>query len=99
MKSRIAEDSIARLAILSHMKDGRERSGQEWRKIMEPSKAFNSLPAFYSFMHRLEREGLIVGRYVNSVRGDVAIRERYYCLAPAGLKRLAAMIDYVKRFL
>jgi DNA-binding PadR family transcriptional regulator len=40
--------------------------------------------AFYQLMARLERDGLIEGRYEPIVVGDQAVRERRYRITPAG---------------
>ncbi len=70
------------------------RSGEQpGRTIREAIAAYGvrrSGPAFYQMMARLERDGLVEGRYEQIEVGGQAVKERRYKIRPAGARMWSA---------
>src|SRR5262245_25526240 len=66
-----------------------EQSGRAIRAVIAKYGVRNSAPAFYQMMSRLERDGLVEGRYESIVAGDQSVKERRYRITAAGAKALA----------
>jgi transcriptional regulator len=79
----------AELLILSLL-DERDRHGYELAKLIERRSAGQlafHVASLYPVLYRLERRGLIHGRWVEK---DGERRRRFYRLPPQGVKTLAA---------
>jgi DNA-binding PadR family transcriptional regulator len=61
-----------------------EPPGRTVREALRPYGVRRSAPAFYQLMARLERDGLVHGRYHPVVVGDQSVKERRYRLTPTG---------------
>src|SRR6186997_1259578 len=80
--------NIAEIVLLALL-DGRSRHGYELAKLIE-SQSDNKLQfhvaSLYPLLYRLERKGLVDGRWVEKA-GER--RRRFYRLTPAGKRALA----------
>jgi DNA-binding PadR family transcriptional regulator len=65
---------------------GEERSGRDVREQVRGFGVRRSLAAFYQFMARLERDGLVEGWYEQIRVGGQLAKERRYRITPAGRK-------------
>jgi DNA-binding PadR family transcriptional regulator len=81
------------LPIISHhqflalgLLTGGEQSGREIRDAGRRFGVRRSLAAFYQFMARLERDGLIEGWYDQIKVGDQLVVERRYRITAAGTR-------------
>lgn len=63
-----------------------DRPGNRVREAMAEHGVKRTLAAFYQMMARLERDGLVEGRYQSVRAGDQSVTERWYRLTPAGAK-------------
>ncbi|HKA89981.1 MAG TPA: PadR family transcriptional regulator [Haliangiales bacterium] len=88
----------AEMLILSLLEDG-QRHGYDIAKIIgqrsEGHLSFH-IASLYATLYRLERRGLIQGRWVE--KPDVR-RRRYYRITPAGRKVLAAQRSRWEQFI
>ena len=73
---------------------GGERPGREVRDALAAHGVKRTAPAFYQLMARLERDGLIEGRYEQVTVRDQAVTERRYRLRPAGARLWADARDF-----
>jgi DNA-binding PadR family transcriptional regulator len=64
----------------------REQPGRVVRDALAAHGVRRTAAAFYQLMARLERDGLVDGRYEQIVVGDQAVTERRYRLTAAGLR-------------
>lgn len=75
--------------ILLSLLDGRDRHGYELAKLIEAQSEsalqFN-VASIYPMLYRLERKGLVEGRWVEKARER---RRRFYHLTPPGRRALA----------
>ena len=63
---------------------GGERAGREVREEARRFGVRRTRAAFYQFMARLERDGLVEGWYEPVRAGDQTVTERRYRLTPSG---------------
>ena len=68
---------------------GGDRSGSRIRELMAEHGVKRTLAAFYQLMARLERDGLVEGRYQQVKVGDQHVTERWYRLTAAGARTWA----------
>ena len=61
-----------------------EQSGRAVRAALEPFGVRRTSAAFYQFMARLERDGLIEGWYEQVEVGDQRVTERRYRITASG---------------
>jgi DNA-binding PadR family transcriptional regulator len=61
-----------------------EHSGRTLRRAIDEYGISRSAPAFYQMMARLERDGLVEGRYEQVQAGDQAVTERRYRATASG---------------
>lgn len=54
----------------------------------------STAPAFYQLMARLERDGLVEGRYEQVTAGDQSVTERRYTLRPTGARLWTEARDF-----
>lgn len=73
-------------AALSSLAD--ETSGRELRRKLALCGFKQSRPAFYRLMGRLEDMKFVGGEYVNTTVAGQIVRERRYCIRPAGTRAL-----------
>jgi len=66
-----------------------ERPGREIREAVRRFGVRRSAAAFYQFMARLERDGLVEGWYEQIVVGDQRVTERRYRVTGAGRRSWA----------
>ncbi|MEO8678627.1 MAG: helix-turn-helix transcriptional regulator [Vicinamibacterales bacterium] len=64
-----------------------DRPGRTVRQVLATYGVRRSAPAFYQLMARLERDGLVEGRYEQVTVGDQAVTERHYHLTTDGARR------------
>lgn len=69
--------------VLGLLRDG-EQAGRAIREALERHGVRRTAPAFYQLMARLERDGLIEGRYEQIAVGGQAVTERRYRLRARG---------------
>ncbi|MDQ3068486.1 MAG: helix-turn-helix transcriptional regulator [Acidobacteriota bacterium] len=69
--------------VLGLLRDS-EQAGRLLRTTLATHGVRSTAPAFYQLMARLERDGLVEGRYEQVRAGDQAVTERRYRLLPAG---------------
>lgn len=81
--------SFRQICILKVL-NGSNVSGKEIRdKLDENNIGFDTPPAFYQLMKRLENNKLVEGQYKTSMRDDhQIIKERYYQLTKKGITAL-----------
>ena len=65
---------------------GADQPGTRIRDVMAEHGVKRTLAAFYQLMARLERDGLVEGRYQLVHVGDQTVTERWYRLTPAGVR-------------
>jgi len=75
---------------------GGVRKGKAIRAALGQEEVSQKLPTFHAFMARLERAGLISGKYVTAT-GGARGREREYGLTPAGRKALKEVGQFYSR--
>jgi DNA-binding PadR family transcriptional regulator len=63
-----------------------ELPGRELRRQLAEHRVRHTAAAFYQVMARLEREGLVEGRYQQTEAGGQAVTERWYRVTPAGVR-------------
>jgi DNA-binding PadR family transcriptional regulator len=85
MRRRLPPITHLQYLVLGILQAG-ERPGRVIRDVVAGYGVRQSGPAFYQMMARLEREGLIDGRYEQISAGDQMVKERRYKLRPAGSK-------------
>ncbi|MBI4904874.1 MAG: helix-turn-helix transcriptional regulator [Acidobacteria bacterium] len=88
MKPSELQQNSAELVLLALLEDG-PRHGYELAKLVEAKSASllqYQVASIYPMLHRLERKGLIQGKWVE--RADER-RRRFYSLTAAGRKALA----------
>jgi DNA-binding PadR family transcriptional regulator len=61
-----------------------ERAGRDVRDVVRRFGVRRSRAAFYQFMARLERDGLVEGWYAQVQVGDQRVTERRYAITAAG---------------
>jgi len=61
-----------------------ERSGRQIRSELKRYRVRQSGPAFYQMMARLEKAGLVEGRYTQEVVDGQIIKERCYRITASG---------------
>ncbi len=61
-----------------------ERPGRELREEVRRFGVRRTRAAFYQFMARLERDGLVEGWYAPVRAGEVTVTERHYRITAAG---------------
>jgi DNA-binding PadR family transcriptional regulator len=61
-----------------------DRAGRDVRDVVRRFGVRRSRAAFYQFMSRLERDGLVEGWYEQVRVGDQMVTERRYAITPAG---------------
>ena len=64
-----------------------DQPGRVVRQVLASYGIRRSGPAFYQLMARLERDGLVEGRYEQITIGDQAVTERHYHLTTDGARR------------
>lgn len=69
--------------VLGQLRDG-EQPGRAIRETLTRHGVGRTAPAFYQLMARLERDGLIDGRYEQIEVNGQAVTERRYTLRPHG---------------
>ena len=69
--------------VLGLLHDG-EQAGRTIRAALEQHGVSRTAPAFYQLMARLERDGLVEGRYEQISVGGQAVTERRYILRARG---------------
>jgi DNA-binding PadR family transcriptional regulator len=67
-----------------------EQPGRVIREAIATYGVRRSGPAFYQMMARLERDGLVEGWYEQITHGGQAVKERRYCIKPAGTRLWSA---------
>jgi transcriptional regulator len=85
--------------ILMALLEGRQRHGYELAKLIESqseSRLQFHVASLYPMLYRLERKGLVEGRWVEKA-GER--RRRYYRLTTAGRKELAAQRQSWREFM
>ena len=76
---------------------GGESPGRDIRDALAAYGVKRTAPAFYQLMARLERDGLIDGRYEQIIVRDQAVTERRYRLKPAGTRLWTDARDFYAR--
>jgi DNA-binding PadR family transcriptional regulator len=79
--------------------EGGELRGEEIRVRLEGDGWSGTLPAFYQLMGRMERSGLVAGRYVGAASPGRSGRERRYALGGEGEKALWKARSFYGRLL
>jgi len=79
--------------VLGLLGDG-PRSGRHIRAELGRHAVRRTSPAFYQMMARLEDAGFIEGWYDQKVVEGQLIKERHYCLRPAGVRAWRATRDF-----
>jgi DNA-binding PadR family transcriptional regulator len=79
--------------VLGLLRDG-PRSGRDIRGDLGRHGFRRTSPAFYQMMARLEDAGFVKGWYEQKVVEGQLIKERHYCLRPAGLREWGATRDF-----
>jgi DNA-binding PadR family transcriptional regulator len=74
----------------------RESSGQFIRDRLAGLGIDHEGPIFYRLMQRMEKEGLVSGRYVKRMEGSQIKRERYYKTTAVGRKLLEKACEFYK---
>jgi DNA-binding PadR family transcriptional regulator len=83
MKANVPDIShLQYLALGALMADG--RSGRDLREQVRSFGVRRTRAAFYQFMARLERDGLVEGWYDQVQAGDQRVTERRYRITPEG---------------
>jgi DNA-binding PadR family transcriptional regulator len=89
---------LPRLTHLQFLVLGLLRNGEQPGRIVRDALAEHGVkrtaPAFYQLMARLERDGLIEGRYEQITVRDQAVTERRYRLEPAGARLWSDARDF-----
>jgi DNA-binding PadR family transcriptional regulator len=83
MADRLPAITPLQFLVLGLVRSG-EQPGRFIRHVLADQGARRSAPAFYQLMARLERDGLVEGRYHPIAVGDQAVNERRYRITPAG---------------
>ena len=71
--------------VLGLLHDG-EQPGRVLRETLAVHGARRTAPAFYQLMARLERDGLVEGRYEQITVNGQAVTERRYAITPSGAR-------------
>ena len=79
--------------VLGMLRDG-PHSGREIRAELARHRVRRTAPAFYQMMARLEDAGFVDGRYNQKVVEAQLIKERHYCIRPAGLRAWSLTRDF-----
>ena len=73
-----------------------EIKGADLREALR-QKGFENTPASFSgAMLRLERDGLVEGRYVVTQSGNTTIREKYFTITDDGCLAVSQFMDFVQ---
>jgi DNA-binding PadR family transcriptional regulator len=83
MADRLPDITHLQFLVLGLIGEG-ESSGRTVRMALRGYGVRRSAPAFYQLMARLERDGLVHGRYHPIVVGDQTVNERRYRLTSVG---------------
>jgi DNA-binding PadR family transcriptional regulator len=75
-----------------------EQPGRVIRQVLAKYRVKPSGPAFYQLMARLEREGLVEGRYEQVTVGDQAVTERRYRITSTGATRWKRARAFYEQF-
>lgn len=73
---------------------GGEQPGRTLRDTLAAHGARRTGPAFYQLMARLERDGLVVGRYEQITANGQAVTERRYTITPQGARLWTESRDF-----
>lgn len=79
--------------VLGLLRDG-EQPGRVVRDALGRHGVRRTAPAFYQLMARLERDGLIEGRYEQVTTGSQAVTERRYTLRARGRELWSQARDF-----
>lgn len=79
--------------VLGLLHDG-EQPGRVLRETLAAHGARRTAPAFYQLMARLERDGLVEGRYEQITVNDQAVTERRYAIRPHGARLWTEARDF-----
>jgi DNA-binding PadR family transcriptional regulator len=85
MRERLPAITHLQFLVLGVLISG-EQPGRTIRHAIAAYGIRRTGPAFYQMMARLERAGLVDGRYAQITAGDQSVTERRYRLTPAGTK-------------
>lgn len=86
--ARVPELSHLQYLALGVLQNG-EQAGRELREAVRAFGVRRTRAAFYQFMSRLERDGLVTGWYDQVQVGDQRVTERRYQITTAGRKAWA----------
>ncbi|MDQ3171973.1 MAG: hypothetical protein M3Q55_17725 [Acidobacteriota bacterium] len=79
--------------VLGLLREG-EQPGRLVRATLVSHGVRSTAPAFYQLMARLERDGLVEGRYEQVTAGDQSVTERRYTLRPPGARLWTEARDF-----
>jgi len=82
-KPRLPKLTHLQFLVLGLLRDG-EQPGRQLRETLAAHGVRRTAPAFYQLMARLERDGLVEGRYEQITTGGQAVTERRYTLRARG---------------